>query len=256
MTSGSFESSAREDATQPHQTRDPAPVYSRRMTGPTTTAEIQRRIVEAQEAERSRLAREIHDGPAQALSNAILQIEVVEKLMARDPALAGAELRLLRDVLRRELADVRSYVSQLRPPILADLGLAGAIRDTAEQVGGILDVPITVDLDPAIDTLPGSADMVVLRIIQEALQNVRKHAHATRVSIRATREDNDVAVEIRDDGRGFDQSGAKTIGQRTFGIQFMRERAESIGAGFEVRSHSGDGAVVRLVVRGGQEETT
>lgn len=232
------------------------------MTGTTKTArhpspaEIQQRIVEAQEAERSRLAREIHDGPAQALSNAILQIEVVEKLMARDPALAGAELRLLRDVLRRELGDVRSYISQLRPPILADLGLSGAIRDTAEQVGGILDLPITVNLDPAIDALPGSADLVVLRIIQEALQNVRKHAQATRVSIRVSREGEDVAVEIHDDGRGFIQSGAQKSSRRTFGIQFMRERAESIGARFEVRSQPDDGTLVRLVMPGGHEETT
>lgn len=258
--------------------RGAAPVYSRRMTGTAKTdapgeratnaardtdwpgfptpVEIQQRIVEAQEAERSRLAREIHDGPAQALSNAILQIEIVERLMARDPALAGAELRLLRDVLRRELGDVRSYISQLRPPILTDLGLAGAIRDTAEQVGGILDLPITVDVDPAIDALPGSADMVVLRIIQEALQNVRKHAHATRVDIRATRADGAVVVEIRDDGHGFDQSGRRGASRRTFGIQFMRERAESIGARFEVRSQPDDGTVVRLVIPGGEEETT
>ncbi|MES2211162.1 MAG: sensor histidine kinase [Chloroflexota bacterium] len=221
-----------------------------------SSLEIQRRVVEAQEAERSRLAREIHDGPAQALSNAILQIEIVERLMARDPALAGAELRLLRDVLRRELGDVRSYITQLRPPILSDLGLAGAIRDTAEHVGGILGLPITVDLDPLVDTLPGSADMVVLRVIQEALQNVRKHAHATRVTIRAAREDDDVVVEIRDDGRGFNTSGMETTSPRSFGIQFMRERAESIGARLEVRSQPGDGTGVRLVIPGGEEETT
>lgn len=219
------------------------------------TEEIRQRIVEAQEAERSRLAREIHDGPAQALSNAILQIEIVERLMARDPALAGAELRLLRDILRRELADVRSYISQLRPPILTDLGLSGAIRDTAEQVGGILGLPIEVNLDPAIDTLPGSGDMVVLRIIQEALQNVRKHAQAARVTIRGSREGTDLVVEIRDDGRGFTPSPTTSGSHRTFGIQFMRERAESIGARLEVGSQPGDGTTVRLVIPAGAEET-
>ncbi len=224
--------------------------------GRPTPADIQRRIVEAQESERSRLAREIHDGPAQALSNAILQIEVVERLMGRDPALAGAELRLLRDTLRRELGEVRSYISQLRPPILADLGLGGAIRDTAEQVGGILDLPIAVELDPAIDSLPGSADMVVLRVIQEALQNVRKHAQATRVQILATLADDAVLVEVRDDGRGFDMAGRNATSRRTFGIQFMRERAESIGAQFEVRSDPDAGTVVRLVIPRGDEEAT
>lgn len=220
------------------------------------TADIRRRIVEAQEAERARLAREIHDGPAQALSNAILQIEIVERLMARDPALAGAELRLLRDVLRRELGDVREYVSQLRPHILTDQGLAAAIRDNADQIGGILGIRIKLDLDPVIDTLSESVDMVVLRIVQETLQNVRKHAQATNVTIRAAREGDDVVVEIQDDGLGFRQAGAKKSSHRTFGIQFMGERAESIGARFEVRSQSGEGTTVRLVIPGGAEENT
>lgn len=249
------------EVAEPARRRHSAPVYSRRMTGnarpnPTTSADLQQRILEAQEAERSRLAREIHDGPAQALSNAILQIEVVERLMARDPALAGAELRLLRDVLRRELADVRSYISQLRPPILADLGLSGAVRDAAEQVAGILGVPIVVELDPAIDDLPASADLVVLRIVQESLQNVRKHAHASRVDIRATRKEGDLVLEIQDDGHGFTQSEASESGRHAFGIQFMRERAQSIGARFEVRSRLDDGTSVRLVIPGGREETT
>ncbi len=223
---------------------------------PTASADLQQRILEAQEAERSRLAREIHDGPAQALSNAILQIEVVERLMARDPALAGAELRLLRDVLRRELAEVRSYINQLRPPILADLGLSGAVRDAAEQVAGILGVPIGVELDPAIDNLPTAADLVVLRIVQESLQNVRKHAHASRVDIRATLMDGDLVLEIKDDGHGFAQSDEPSSGRRAFGIQFMQERAQSIGARFEVRSRLDDGTSVRLVIPGGREETT
>ncbi|MBI2763185.1 MAG: sensor histidine kinase [Chloroflexi bacterium] len=220
------------------------------------TADIRRLIVDAQEAERARLAREVHDGPAQALSNAILQIEIVERLMARDPALAGAELRLLRDVLRRELGDVREYVSQLRPHILTDQGLSAAIRDNADQVGGILGIRIMLDLDPVIDTLPDSVDMVVLRIVQETLQNVRKHAQATRVAIRAARDGDDVVVEIHDDGLGFRQSGAKKASHRTFGIQFMGERAESIGARFEVRSQPGEGTTVRLVIPGGAEEST
>ncbi len=224
--------------------------------GPTTSADLQQRILEAQEAERSRLAREIHDGPAQALSNAILQIEVVERLMARDPALAGAELRLLREVLRRELADVRTYVSQLRPPILADLGLSGAVRDTAEQVAGILGIPIAVDLDPAIDELSAAADMAVLRIIQETLQNVRKHAHASKVAIRAAQDGGDLVLDIQDDGHGFVPSDAPAAGRRAFGIQFMQERAQSIGARLEVRSGPEDGTRVRLVIPGGREETT
>src|SRR5918992_4977066 len=96
-------------------------------SGPPSAADAQMRIVEAQEAERTRLAREVHDGPAQALSNAIFQVEVVQRLLDRDEQLARAELTQLREVLSRELRGVRAYLSQLRPPALADLGLSGAI---------------------------------------------------------------------------------------------------------------------------------
>ncbi len=255
-----------------------ATVYSRRMNGEpkieiqepreanardgpngpalVSNRELQKRAVEAQEAERARLAREIHDGPAQVLSNAIFQLEIIERQMDRDPTLAAAEIRLLRDILRRELGDMRAYISQLRPPILADLGLAGAIRDIADQVGGILGITIAVDVDPAIDVLSDGSELVVLRIIQEALQNVRRHAEAQRVTIRAVPDADTWLVEIRDDGRGFDPDAKPSGSRRAYGLQFMRERAESIGAQFEVRSQPGDGTTVRLSVPRGEEETT
>jgi two-component system sensor histidine kinase DegS len=221
-----------------------------------SATDIQMRIVEAQEAERTRLAREVHDGPAQALSNATFQVEIVERNLARDPALAAAELRLLRDLLRRELSDVRAFISQLRPPILADVGLSGAIREAADQVAGITGVPIKVEVDGAIDDLPETAETVILRIIQEALQNVRRHAQAQHVMIKADREPDGWSIEVRDDGRGFDVGVVAARGRRNFGLQFMRERAELIGARFEVRSRPDGGTVVRITVPRGAEETT
>ena len=221
-----------------------------------SSADIQMRIVEAQEAERTRLAREVHDGPAQALANATFQVEIVERNLARDPVLAAAELRLLRDLLRRELGDVRAFISQLRPPILSDLGLVGAIRDTAEQVSGVLGVPVEVEVDGAIDDLPEAAEIVILRIIQEALQNVRRHAQARSVTIKAELDGDDWAIEVRDDGRGFDVGAVAARGRRNFGLQFMRERAELIGARFEVRSRPDGGTVVRIAIPRGAEETS
>ena len=105
-------------------------------SSPASAAALQMRIIEAQEAERSRLAQEIHDGPAQALTNAIFQVQYVDRLLDQDPVVAGVELRYLGELLRRELSDVRSYISQLRPPLLDQLGLEGAIRDTVEKEFG------------------------------------------------------------------------------------------------------------------------
>jgi two-component system sensor histidine kinase DegS len=218
--------------------------------------DVQKRIIEAQESERGRLAREVHDGPAQALSNAIFHVEIVERLMEQDPALAAAELHRLREALRRELGDVRAYISQLRPPILADLGLSGAIRDIADQVGLALGIRVEADLDPSIDTIRGGSELVILRIIQEALQNIRRHAAASSAGVHAQRDGAGWVVEIRDNGRGFDPAAAAGGARRSFGLQFMRERAESIGAGFEVRSRPDGGTMVRITIPGGAEETT
>jgi signal transduction histidine kinase len=217
-------------------------------SGPPSAADAQMRIVEAQEQERSRLAREVHDGPAQALSNAIFQVEVVQRLLDRDERLARAELKQLREVLTRELRGVRAYLSQLRPPLLADLGLSGAIREAADQIATALDVPVTVELDDALENLPETVEVVALRVIQEALQNARKHAHPTSIRVRMAREYGGWVVEVRDDGKGFDADDPPVNGRRSFGLQFMRERAELIGARFEVRSSPNLGTAVRMTI--------
>ena len=217
-------------------------------SGPPSAADAQMRIVEAQEAERSRLAREVHDGPAQALSNAIFQVEVVQRLLDRDEAAAREELRQLRDVLTRELQGVRAYLSQLRPPLLADLGLSGAIQDAAKQIGTALAVPVEVELEPQVDSLPETVEIVALRIVQEALQNARKHAQPRSIRIKMWRDHGGWTLEVRDDGRGFDSDDPPVSGRRHFGLQFMRERAELIGARFEVRSSPNLGTAVRMTI--------
>jgi two-component system sensor histidine kinase DegS len=220
---------------------------------PGLTADVQMRIVEAQEGERSRLAQEIHDGPAQALSNAIFQVEYIERVVDQDPRMARTELRFLRELLRRELGDVRSYISQLRPPRLLQLGLDGAIMDTVENITALTGVAIETDLAASADTLDEAEQTVVLRVVQEALQNVRKHAAATRVRVSTRLDGNDWLVEVRDDGRGFDADGVAARGRRNFGLQFMRERAELIGSRFAVRSRPDGGTIVSLAIPIGEE---
>jgi two-component system sensor histidine kinase DegS len=217
-------------------------------SGPPSAADAQMRIVEAQEAERSRLAREVHDGPAQALSNAIFQVEVVQRLLDRDEAAARDELQQLRDVLTRELKGVRAYLSQLRPPELAEQGLSGAIQNAANQIGSNLGVPVMVEIDDGVDALPETVEIVILRIVQEALQNARKHAQPSSIRIRMWSEHSSWTLEVRDDGRGFDSDDPPVSGRRHFGLQFMRERAELIGARFEVRSSPNLGTAVRMTI--------
>ena len=217
-------------------------------SGPPSAADAQMRIVEAQEQERTRLAREVHDGPAQALSNAIFQVEVVQRLLDRDEQLARAELAQLREVLSRELRGVRAYLSQLRPPALSDLGLSGAIAEAGDQVASALGIPVHLELDDGVDMLPETVEVVTLRIIQEALQNARKHGQPSEIRVRMARDTAGWVVEVRDDGRGFDADEPPLSGRRHFGLQFMRERAELIGARFEVRSSPNLGTAVRMTI--------
>jgi two-component system, NarL family, sensor histidine kinase DegS len=212
------------------------------------SADVNMRIVQAQEAERARLARDVHDGPAQAISNAIFQVEYIEQIVADDARLARTELRFLSELLRRELGDVRGFISQLRPPLIESLGLDGALEDTIAHLGSLIGVTVDVDLKGPGDQLDHAAQTVVLRVVQEGLQNVRKHASASKVSVSTMTEGDDWVLEIRDDGRGFDVTSVASRGRRNFGIQFMQERAELIGARFDVRSQPDEGTVVRLAI--------
>lgn len=219
---------------------DPAPVAN--------ATELNMRIVEAQESERLRLVREVHDGPAQALSNAIFQIDYVERVILEDPDVAAHELTLLAARLRRELGDVRGFISQLRPPLLAELGLDGSIRDALETFTGLTGIQVASDLQAKGDGLSEAEQTVGLRIVQEALQNIRKHAAAETVSVATRLEGSEWVLEVRDDGRGFDIGSMAARGRRNFGLQFMRERAELIGARLEVGSRPNGGTIVTLAI--------
>jgi two-component system sensor histidine kinase DegS len=234
--------------------------------GRTTATEhdIQMRVLEAQESERARLAREIHDGPAHSLANAVFQAEFAARLLGRDPAAAAAELTALRALLQRALHDTRGFITQLRPPELDRMGLDEALREHAETLERSSMLKLTMDLRAPADTLSVAEQTVVLRVAQEALRNVRKHAATARVSV-ATRldevpeeeeEEEGAArvarwvLEVSDDGKGFDveQVMSDPGWRRHFGLRFMRERAALIGARLEIGSGPSAGTTIRLSI--------
>jgi len=227
---------------------------------PELPGDVQVRVVEAQEAERQRLAQEVHDGPAQALTNAIFQVEYIERLQERDPTAARGEMRFLRDRLRRELADVRTFITQLRPPLLDEIGLYGAIRDQADGLADATGAEVEAQLAAPPEALGDTQQTVILRIVQEALQNVRRHAHARHVRIVTGLGEADGAagrdwiLEITDDGSGFDaQHVAASRGSRSFGLRFMRERADLIGARLVIDSRLDGGTRIRVILPGSME---
>ena len=215
---------------------------------PATSSDLKMRIIEAQEAERSRLGQDIHDGPAQALANAIFQVEYIERVVDTDVGQAHAELGLLRELLRRELGDVRAFISQLRPATVDELGLDGASGEALDHLKALAGLAAVTDLSASTAALTNAQRTVALRVAQEALQNARKHAGASQVTVSSRLEDDAWVLEVRDDGRGFDVGAVAARGRRNFGLQFMRERAELIGARLDVRSRPDGGTVVRLAI--------
>jgi two-component system, NarL family, sensor histidine kinase DegS len=199
------------------------------------------RIVQAQEAERQRMAADIHDGPAQVLSNGIFQVEYLTRMLQPAERAAHSELAFLRDMLRTGLDEVRSLIADLRPPVV-DVGLEVAIPERAQQLEERHGIAVEVSVEGIDARLSRAARASVLRILQEALQNVRKHAAASRISIGL---EGDTLV-IADNGRGFDLMRLASAAGRNFGLQFMRERAELMGAQLHIESRQGEGTRILL----------
>ncbi len=211
-------------------------------------------ILEAQESERARLAQEIHDGPAQALSNTVFRLELIERMLERDGPGARQELHRLREGLQREMEEVRTFIHHLQSPLLGELGLNGAIRDSVEKGAASNGPEVHLDLRAPENVLDEAQQTVVLRVAQEALRNARKHAEASHVWVSTWLEGRDPSasgwvLEVRDDGAGFPaEDTIAQSGRGHFGLRFMRERAELIGGALTIVSRPSAGTTVRLSI--------
>ncbi len=203
-------------------------------------ASISLKIIQAQEGERQRLAEEVHDGPAQVLTNAIFQVEYLDRVIDDSPETARAELAFLRTMLREGLDEVRSFIAALRP-LAVEVGLAQAISDAGAEFTAKHGIAVDVSVVGIDARVPPEAKAPILRVVQEALQNVRKHAAATAVRI-GLESDHLVIV---DNGRGFDVMRLASA-TRNFGLQFMRERAELMGSSLQIESRQGEGTRILL----------
>jgi len=213
-----------------------------------------RLVLEAQEQERTRLAEELHDGPAQTLSNAVFRVRIVERAMRSDPALASVELTALGSVLERETERLRDFIRQLRPSLQESGDLGSVLTDAAKQLADETGIGVDVDLTAPEGLLDVPARTAVLRVALEALRNVRKHSGAARVQVTTRMEPHAEPpshdwwiLEVHDDGRGFSiDEVAEQAGRRHFGLRFMRERAQLVGGWLEIVSGAAAGTTVRL----------
>jgi signal transduction histidine kinase len=197
-------------------------------------------------AERNRLALELHDVVSQKLFGLVLAAESAITLLDRDrPREARAQVERAQALAREAQDELRSLILELRPPDLARDGLCGALRKHVELVGGLHPVVVELELDDGVSAGDGRRDLELLRIAQEALQNALRHADAQRIVVRLGTTDGRLALEVSDDGVGFDPT-APELRARHLGLTSMQERAGRLGARLEIRSTPGSGATVAV----------
>ena len=212
------------------------------------------RVIKAQEDERFRLSREIHDGPAQDLANLIFQTSVAEKLVDYDPDEAKKTLQDLRQQIRSCHTDVRQVIFDMRPMALDDLGLAPAINQLVSRMAARDMLTVDFSVDGKAYDLPKHVEIAVFRIVQEALNNVMHHARTQMARVRLLYAPSTLSVLIEDKGAGFDTEAKPELDSEDgldehvghFGIMGMEERAKIIGAELKVSSEIGKGTKVHL----------
>ncbi len=210
-------------------------------------AAVQAARIEAHEEERMRLAREVHDGPAQVLANAMIGLEYCQIVATRAPGELDAELKRLRDMMREGLVDVRRFMFDLRPTTLATLGLNATISRYVEDFQRASGLAVELKLPAEEFDVDDRAQIAIFRIVQEALQNIQKHARATRVQIElATGADGAMRLVISDNGLGFEPQTVQPTTGSGAGLLGMRERAAVLGGNLTVTSAPGRGTVITL----------
>lgn len=200
----------------------------------------------ATEEERRRIARELHDDVAQRVATVLLRLRLARR------AGSGSERDEILDGIREELSEcseaIRRLARGLRPPALEDAGLATALRSHVRERLEGEDLEPDLDVADAGETADRDLQLVVYRVVQEALSNAVRHADADRVSIRVRRIGGRLVAEVEDDGRGFELSGpVESLDEGGLGLIGMQERAHAIGGELEIDTAPGEGTLVRMV---------
>ncbi|WP_433462951.1 GAF domain-containing sensor histidine kinase [Spirillospora sp. CA-128828] len=216
------------------------------------------RAVEAQEAEWSRLSREIHDGIAQRLASLGFHLSAAERALPEHHPEGLAQIMMARRLCELAAAETRAAIGGLRPPVLDDLGLPAALATLAREAGdgpgpaGTIDVTVTVEGELE-DELPDHVQTALYRIAQEAVGNSLRHASANRVDLLLEHSRDRVRLRVADDGIGFSMRDVLARGGRgrrpdSYGLRGMRERAELLGGRVAVTSRPGGGTSVEAVI--------
>jgi two-component system sensor histidine kinase UhpB len=204
-------------------------------------ADSGRRALRAQEAERGRVARELHDEVGQLLTGVVLQLE---GLAAAIPVARRGDVAGIQDNVREGVQSVREIARGLRPPALDEFGLRASLVALAVGFGERSGLTVRHHIDPALPALDAETELALYRVAQEAITNVARHAHAQAVELLVHSDDHAVVLTVVDDGQGMSAGDLRSSN----GVAGMRERALLVGASLQIRHRTPKGTEVRLMV--------
>ncbi|UFT98561.1 sensor histidine kinase [Radiobacillus kanasensis] len=204
------------------------------------------RIIEAQEEERRRLSREMHDGPAQMLANILLRSELIDRTFReRSPEEALKEIKDMRQMVRTSLHEVRRIIYDLRPMALDDLGLIPTMKKYLANMSEYNKVEIQFTTHGKERRLNSKYEVALFRLVQESVQNAIKHAEASAIQVKVEITESAILVVIKDDGKGFDLSHKK---ENSFGLVGMKERVEMLDGHLRITSRVEQGTTIFIQV--------
>ncbi|MCC6146072.1 MAG: GAF domain-containing sensor histidine kinase [Anaerolineaceae bacterium] len=212
------------------------------------------RIAETQEEARKKLARDLHDGPTQAVSAIAMRLGIVRGMIRKNPAEAELEAGKIEELARHTSREIRHMLFTLRPLALESQGLKAALEATADKMWNTFQQKVTVDVEPrAVDLLKPEKQTVVFYLVEEALHNARKYAQAPEIRVRlqrARQDDSFVVLQVNDNGAGFDMETVMRAyeGSGSLGMVNLRERAELINAQLRIDSAPGKGTRIQAII--------
>ncbi len=209
-----------------------------------------KKLLTAQEDERKRLAREIHDQLGQSMSGLAFQAEVLQRFLPPGSKQASSQLNQIMDLIKTTTDSMYALILALRPSVLDDLGLAVALRSHAERVFNGTGIAYKINTQAFEDRLPSEMEIAIYRLFQEALNNIIRHASSKHVTLRLVRHADAFEGQIEDDGRGFNPEQINTYRDqpRGLGLLGMRERVEQFGGTLDISSKYGQGTIIKFSI--------
>ncbi|MTI61433.1 MAG: histidine kinase [Firmicutes bacterium] len=201
------------------------------------------KVIQAQEDERGRVSREIHDGPAQSIANLVFRVELTQKLMDKDLNKAKKELKDLKKSIRLSMQEVRRIIYNLRPMSLDDLGLIPTLNRYIDRYIDQTGIIINFNVSGTEKRLPKSYEVTIFRLIQEGLNNIHKHSNASSGRVRLDYANNEINLLVSDDGVGFESD---EIEEEKYGLMSMEERCKLLGGSLSLESEKSQGTTIKI----------